>query len=227
MGCCWRRPPAASSSSTAVTVANARRAAGGEGSPRLLAAGVALATAIMFAAGARDRGRAQAEPAGPDRARALGRHAGGVGFAVAWVAIGAGRRQDGIAEVEFRNPFDFWSVVGFAVLLGAIIVLGRVLGETSARPARSSAHPRRASPTSMRSPSRWRGSPRARSAPRSAALAILGGGRSNTVSKVAIGAAIGRGWFAVEIAAMASGCIAVGAAALWLTFMLLRRLEWR
>ena len=35
-------------SSTAVTVANARHAAAGEGSPRLLAAGVAVASAIMF-----------------------------------------------------------------------------------------------------------------------------------------------------------------------------------
>ena len=35
-------------SSTAVTAANARRAAAGEGSPDLLAAGVAVATAISF-----------------------------------------------------------------------------------------------------------------------------------------------------------------------------------
>src|SRR5262245_1528741 len=35
-------------SSTAVTIANARRAAAGEGSARLLAAGVALASAVMF-----------------------------------------------------------------------------------------------------------------------------------------------------------------------------------
>jgi uncharacterized membrane protein (DUF4010 family) len=35
-------------SSTAVTIANARRAAGREGSPRLLAAGVAVASAVMF-----------------------------------------------------------------------------------------------------------------------------------------------------------------------------------
>ncbi|MGZ5096423.1 MAG: DUF4010 domain-containing protein [Burkholderiales bacterium] len=35
-------------SSTAVTVANARRAAAGEGSPHLLASGVALASAMMF-----------------------------------------------------------------------------------------------------------------------------------------------------------------------------------
>ena len=35
-------------SSTAVTVTNARRAAAGEGAPRLLAAGVSVATAISF-----------------------------------------------------------------------------------------------------------------------------------------------------------------------------------
>src|SRR5215470_8376697 len=35
-------------SSTAVTIANARRAAAGEGAPRLLAAGVAVASAVMF-----------------------------------------------------------------------------------------------------------------------------------------------------------------------------------
>ena len=35
-------------SSTAVTIANARRAAAGEGSSRLLAAGVAIATSISF-----------------------------------------------------------------------------------------------------------------------------------------------------------------------------------
>src|SRR5262249_61304799 len=34
--------------STAVTIANARRAAAREGSPRLLAAGVAVASAVMF-----------------------------------------------------------------------------------------------------------------------------------------------------------------------------------
>jgi len=38
------------------------------------------------------------------------------------------------------------------------------------------------------------------------------------VSKIAIGAAIGRGWFAADLAAMASGCLAAGGAAAWLTF---------
>jgi uncharacterized membrane protein (DUF4010 family) len=52
-----------------------------------------------------------------------------------------------------------------------------------------------------------------------AALAILAAVASNTVSKIAIGAAIGRGLFAVEIAAMALVCLLVGAVALWLTFV--------
>jgi len=41
---------------------------------------------------------------------------------------------------------------------------------------------------------------------------------SNTVSKVASGAAIGRGRFAADLAAMALGSLAVGGAAAWLTF---------
>jgi uncharacterized membrane protein (DUF4010 family) len=50
-------------------------------------------------------------------------------------------------------------------------------------------------------------------------LAILAAVASNTVSKIAIGAAIGRGPFAVEIAAMALACLLSGAVALWLTFV--------
>jgi hypothetical protein len=40
-------------------------------------------------------------------------------------------------------------------------------------------------------------------------------------SKIAIGAAIGRGWFAADLTAIASGCLAVGGAAAWLTFAFL------
>jgi uncharacterized membrane protein (DUF4010 family) len=52
-----------------------------------------------------------------------------------------------------------------------------------------------------------------------AALAILAAVASNTVSKIAIGAAIGRGPFAAEIATMTLACLLVGAVALWLTFV--------
>ena len=51
-------------------------------------------------------------------------------------------------------------------------------------------------------------------------LAILAAVASDTVSKVAIGAAIGRGWFAVDLAAMAMGCLTIAAAAAWLSFVL-------
>jgi uncharacterized membrane protein (DUF4010 family) len=56
--------------------------------------------------------------------------------------------------------------------------------------------------------------------PAQAALAILAAVASNTVSKVVIGAAIGRGRFAAEIAVMALCCFLSGAAALWLTHVL-------
>jgi uncharacterized membrane protein (DUF4010 family) len=48
-----------------------------------------------------------------------------------------------------------------------------------------------------------------------AAIAILGAVASDTVSKVEIGAAVGRGAFAVEIAAMAAGCVVVGGLGAW------------
>jgi len=41
------------------------------------------------------------------------------------------------------------------------------------------------------------------------------------VSKVAIGAAIGRGWFAADLAAMALGSLTAGGVAAWLTFIFL------
>jgi hypothetical protein len=41
------------------------------------------------------------------------------------------------------------------------------------------------------------------------------------LSKVAIGAGIGRGWFAAEIAVMAAGCILLGGTAAWLTWAFL------
>ena len=53
---------------------------------------------------------------------------------------------------------------------------------------------------------------------RQAALAILAAVASDTVSKIAIGAAIGRGLFAAELAVMAAGCILIGGTAAWLTW---------
>ena len=203
-------------SSTAVTIANARHAARGEGSPRLLAAGVAIASAIMFVrvlalvAALQPSLLVLVTPALLSAALAA------IGFAVAWQRNGEKEHR----EVAFRNPFEFWSVVGFALLLAAVIVLGRVVGEWfGATGAIAGAIVVGLADVDAVTVSMTRLVPDTLSA-RQAALAILGAVASDTVSKVAIGAAIGRGWFATDIAAMASGCIAIGAAALWLTFML-------
>jgi uncharacterized membrane protein (DUF4010 family) len=202
-------------SSTAVTATNARRAAAGEGSPRLLAAGVALATAISFA-------RVVAIVAALNPAllvlTAPPLVAAGV-VATAFAVVLAYWRKGGDRDsqtVEFRNPFGFWSVVGFAALLGAVIVIGRVLGErlgTTGAVVGAAALGLAdvdAVTVSM-----------ARLAPQplgvhSASYAILAAVASNTLTKLAIGAAVGRGWFAVEVAAMSLGSIFAAAVALWL-----------
>jgi uncharacterized membrane protein (DUF4010 family) len=51
-----------------------------------------------------------------------------LGFAVAWM-IWQHADRDEYRSVRFRNPFDLLSVVGFAVFLAVIIVLGRAVGE--------------------------------------------------------------------------------------------------
>ena len=116
-------------SSTAVTVANARRTAVHEGSPELLAAGVSVATAVSFL-----RVFAIAAVLQPK----LLLVAGPTLIGAATAAIGVGLTQafwlnaDGpqANAVKFRNPFGFWSVVGLALSLGVIIVLGRAVGES-------------------------------------------------------------------------------------------------
>src|SRR5215813_11962404 len=205
-------------SSTAVTIANARRAAAREGSPRLLAAGVAIASAVMFL---RVLGIVAALK--PDLlvlvAPALIAAAlTAVGFAIAWMTWQQG---DAYRSVKFRNPFDLLSVVGFAVFLGVIIVLGRELGEAfGATGAVAGAIVVGLVDVDAVSVSMLRLTPDTLSRAQ-AVIAILAAVASDTVSKIAIGAAIGRGWFAADLAVLASGCLAIGGAAAWLTFAFL------
>jgi uncharacterized membrane protein (DUF4010 family) len=203
-------------SSTAVTIANARRAAAGEGSARLLAAGVSVATAISFL-----RVFAIAAVLQPRLLLLIGPTL----MVAACIAIGFGffsalsKERETVEQpkIEFRNPFGFWTVIGFALFLAAIIVLGRAVGESFGAPgaiagailvglvdvdsvtvsmARLTPHPLDLE---------------------HAAYAVLAAVASDTVSKVAIGAVIGRGWFAAEIGIMALLCIAGGGAILALT----------
>jgi uncharacterized membrane protein (DUF4010 family) len=142
-----------------------------------------------------------------------------LGFALAWMFW----RQRGRREyhrVEFRNPFDFLSVVGFALFLGVIIVLGRAVGEVfGATGAVAGAVIVGLTDVDAITVSMLRLTPDTLTSAQ-AVVAILAAVASDTVSKVAIGAAIGRGWFAADLAAMAAGCLAAGAAAAWLTFTL-------
>jgi len=203
-------------SSTAVTASNAKRAATGEGAPRLLAAGVSLATAVSFA-----RVIAIVAVLKPALlwwiAPPLGVTilvATAYAFILAyWIKSDA---KDGPA-VEFRNPFQFWSVIGFAVFLSIIVLVGRVLGEyLGAAGAIVGALALGVADVDAVTVSISHLAPETLSL-RDAALAILAAVVSNNLSKIGIGAVIGRGAFAAQIAAMAFLCIAAGAAAFWAT----------
>jgi uncharacterized membrane protein (DUF4010 family) len=205
-------------SSTAVTVANARQAAAGEGSPRLLAAGVAVASAIMFLRVAAIVAALKPSLFMLTAPTLLAATIVAAGFAISWV-YRPETDTPGYQRVDFRNPFDFWSVVGFALFLGLIMVLGRAIGETfGATGAVAGAIFVGIADIDAITVSIARLTPETLSAS-DAAFAILAAVASNTVSKVAIGAAIGGGAFAIDIAAMALACLVVGSVALWLTFV--------
>ncbi len=207
-------------SSTAVTVANARRAAAGEGSPLLLAAGVSVATAVSFL-----RVFAIAAALQPKLLIVMGPAlitAAAVAIGLALVSVlwrRAGEHQQQM--VDFRNPFGFWSVIGFAFFLSAIIVLGRAVGESfGAEGAIVGAVVVGLADVDSVTISMTRLAPYVLTF-NGAAYAILAAVASNTVSKIAIGAAIGRGRFAAETAMMAVVCLAAGGAVLGLTLALM------
>jgi len=208
-------------SSTAVTAANARRAAAGEGTPRLLAAGVSLANAISFARVAAIAG--VLKPAllvmlGPPLIAAALAAIAMAFAAVYWRAAG----EDDRRTVEFRNPFEFWSVVGFAVLLGAVIVAGRILGERAgATGAIIGAAAMGLADVDAVTVAMTRLIP----APltlESAGYAILAAVAGNMASKIAIGAAIGRCRFAVGVVLMSAISLLAALAGLWAALAFLR-----
>jgi uncharacterized membrane protein (DUF4010 family) len=206
-------------SSTAVTIANARRAASHEGSPRLLAAGVAVASAVMFARVGvivfAINARLLAALAPALVAAAV------VAMAYALV-VAYWRRPERpqVQEFKLRNPFAFWSVVGFAFLLGVVILVGRAVGESlGATGAIVGAAVIGLADVDSVTVSLAQLAPQPLSA-HDATIAILAAVATDTISKIAIGVVIGRGRFAVEIAAMAAGCLAAGGAAFWITSLL-------
>jgi uncharacterized membrane protein (DUF4010 family) len=207
-------------SSTAVTASNAKRAAAGEGAPRLLAAGVALSTAVSFA-----RVIAIVAVLKPELLRMIGPAlAAAILVAVLYALIAAYWRKSDTGDtgqVDFKNPFGFWSVMGLAVLLAAIVLVGRALGENlGAAGAIVGAIALGVADVDAVTVSMSRLAPQPLSL-NDAALAILAAVISNNLSKVGIGIVAGRGAFAVEITAMAILCLAAGAATYWLAALAL------
>lgn len=206
-------------SSTAVTLANARRAGTGEGVPRLLAAGVALATAVSFA-------RVLAivvvlRPSlllllGPPLAAATVVAAGSACFWVYWRPD----ESDGHTDVKLRNPFSFRSVIGLALAMGGIILLGRFLehyfGSAGAVIGAAALGLFDVDAVTV-SITRLVPQPLTLQA---GTFAILAAVASNTVSKLVIGASLGRGRFALDIALMSALVTVAGVAALWLALLL-------
>ena len=209
-------------SSTAVTIANAQRAASHEGSPRILAAGVAMASAVMFLRACAIilalNVSLLALVAPPLLAAAAAALVSAL-IAAYW------RRSDepNPQTFKFRNPFAFWTVVGFALFLGAVIVVGRLVGEWlggvgaiigAAVVGLVDVDAIMVSLAGL--------SPQPLDT-QDASIAVLSAVAANTLSKIAIGGIIGRGRFALEIVAMALACLTVGALALWMTLAILHR----
>jgi len=207
-------------SSTALTVANARRAAAGEGSPDLLASGVALASAMMFIR----VGIIVAALNATLLSLVVPTLAAATVTAVAVAALtvlrhGAGAEKS--PSVKFRNPFDIWFVLGFALFLGVVILISRVISEMfGSTGALLGATVAGVADVDAVTVAMVRLVPQTLNL-RDAAVATLAAVAANTIGKIAVAAFIAGGRFAVEISLMALGCLIAGAVALWMTFSLL------
>jgi uncharacterized membrane protein (DUF4010 family) len=125
-------------------------------------------------------------------------------------------------EFELRNPFKFWSVIGLTTVLATIIVLGRAVEETfGAGGAIVGAIAVGLADVDSVAVSIAQLTPVPLSL-ENASYAILAAAGSNTLVKSGISAAIGRGRFAVVVAATVIACLLVASVALALTFTFVR-----
>jgi uncharacterized membrane protein (DUF4010 family) len=197
-------------SSTAVMFANARVAAAGHGTPRVLAAGTALATAVSFL-----RVTAIVAVLNPSLLARVGVPLMVGAIAAAIFAAVAVRRCHAVtgSPTEFRNPFGFFSVIAMASSMGIVMLAGRLLSERyGTSGATLSAVITGLFDVDAMTISMTRLAPHILDF-ENAALAILAGVASATLGKVAIGAIIGRGRFALAIGGMSVLCVAAGALA--------------
>ena len=117
------------------------------------------------------------------------------------------------SPVAFHTPFAFWPVPGIALAMGLLILLGRFIhqhfGATGAIAGAATVGLVDVDAMTV-AVTRLVPEPD----PLIAAEAILAGVASNTVSKVAIAAVIGRGSFATQLSAVALSCLLAGAVVL-------------
>jgi uncharacterized membrane protein (DUF4010 family) len=190
-------------SSTAVTLDSAKRAAAGEGSPRILAAGVALATGVSFIRVIAII--AALKPSLLQLAAPALLVSAGVAAAFAMVSLHwSSSSHNGQPAAQFRNPFGFWSVIGVALTMSVLIMIGRyIYDEFGTTGAIAGAAAMGFFDVDSTTVSMTRLVPEHLS-PRSATYAVLAGAATNSFTKVAISLLIGRGRFAKGVAA---GCI--------------------
>lgn len=211
-------------SSTAVTMTSARRAAAGEGTVNLLAAGTAIASAVSFLRVLAIAAALKPELlvlTGPPLLAATAAACVYAAIAATWGVTDGDSRPS--RPVEFRNPFSFWPVVGYAVFLGAVIVLGRMVGEAyGAEGALVGAVVVGLGDVDSITIAMTRLVP-APVGVNGASEAILAAVASNMLSKLVAGAVIGRGRFARELAIMTAACYVAALATLWATVVLTGR----
>jgi uncharacterized membrane protein (DUF4010 family) len=196
-------------SSTAVTLANARRALAGEGTPRVLAAGVMAAMAVSFV-----RVAVIVLVLKPQVALLIvpalftGAAFATVGALVCVLTDSVTRPMQ--QTVRFGNPFGFWSVLLMAVSIGVLMVVGRLINaKFGSIGAIASAAAMGLFDVDAMTVSMLRLTADATDL-LTMTYAILVGVAANTFSKVALGAVIARGTFAVQIAVVCAGSVVAG-----------------
>ena len=198
-------------SSTVVTVALARSVRDGSAKPQAAAAAAALAGAVSLTrVGA--LASIAAAPALPFLA--MGLAGGALGFGAAALVLSRFKFGDGGAHTEaLSNPLEIKSVLLFALLLGAVIVLGRIasntFGANGLLPFAATAGIADIDAVALASGSLMRGG----LTPVVGAEAILVAALVNTISKGVIGGLAGGARFALLYFAAAATAALAGAAA--------------
>jgi uncharacterized membrane protein (DUF4010 family) len=206
-------------SSTAVTITNARHAAADEATPALLAGGVALATAVSFLRVIAIVAVLQSTLLWLIAPPLLAATAVAAALSLLTLQGRAGRNKLQPRNA-FRNPFAFWSVVGFAIFLGIIVIAGRLISERmGAMGAILGAAAMGLADVDAITVSIARLAPQTLSE-QSAVVAILAAVATNMLSKLMISTAIGNSRFALYLAGISAACFAAAATALWLTLRL-------